>query len=56
VPTVSRVVKSLTRLQASPPAGVPLADLATVDLDIAALEEKYERPGGIGYPLTVTVG
>ena len=37
-------------------AGVHLDDLATVDLDIAALEEKYERPGGMGYPLTVTVG
>ena len=49
-------VKSLTRLQAGPPAGVHLDDLATVDLDIAALDEKYERPGGTGYPLTVTVG
>jgi FdhE protein len=49
-------VKTLTRLQGSPPAGVHLDDLATVDLDIAALEQKYERPGGTGYPLTVTVG
>jgi len=49
-------VKSLTRLQGSPPAGVHLDDLATVDLDIAALDQKYERPGGTGYPLTVTVG
>jgi FdhE protein len=49
-------LKSLTRLQGSPPAGVHLDDLATVDLDIAALDQKYERPGGTGYPLTVTVG
>jgi len=49
-------VKTLTRLQGSPPVGVHLDDLATVDLDIAALEHKYERPGGTGYPLTVTVG
>ena len=48
-------VKTLTRLQGSPPEGVHLDDLATVDLDIAALEQKYERPGGTGYPLTVTV-
>ena len=49
-------VKTVTRLQGSPPASVLLDDLATVDLDIAALEQKYERPGGTGYPLTVTVG
>jgi formate dehydrogenase maturation protein FdhE len=49
-------VKTLTRLQGSPPAGVHLHDLATVNLDIAALEQKYERPGGTGYPLTATVG
>src|SRR5262245_1979315 len=47
-------VKTLTRLQGSPPAGVHLDDLATVNLDIAALEQEYERPGGTGYPLTVT--
>jgi formate dehydrogenase maturation protein FdhE len=49
-------VKTLTRLQGSPPAGVHLDDLATVELDIAALEQRYERPGGTGYPLSVTLG
>ena len=49
-------VKTVTRLLGSPPASVLLDDLATVDLDIAALEQKYERPGGTGHPLAVTVG
>jgi FdhE protein len=48
-------VKTLTRLQGSPPASVLLDDLATVDLDVAALQQQYERPGGTGYPLTVTI-
>ena len=49
-------VKTLTRLQGSAPASVLLDDLATVDLDVAALEQSFERPGGTGYPLTVTIG
>jgi hypothetical protein len=31
-------------------------DLATVDLDIAAVEHGYRRPPGPGYALNVTVG
>ncbi len=48
-------VKTLTRLQGCAPAAVMLEDLASVDLDIAALEQGYSRPPGAGYPLEVTV-
>lgn len=49
-------VKTFTTLQGSPPAKVFLDDLASVDLDIAALEQGYKRPQGTGYSLAVTVG
>ena len=49
-------VKAFTKLQGSPPAKVMVDDLATVDLDIAALEQGYRRPEGLGYSLRVTVG
>lgn len=39
-------VKAFTRLQGCPPASVLLEDLATVDLDVAALQEGYVRPEG----------
>jgi FdhE protein len=42
-------VKSFTTLQACAPAAVMLQDLATVDLDVAALEQGYHRPRGAGY-------
>ncbi len=48
-------VKTFTTLQGSPPAKVLLDDLATVDLDVAALEQGYKRPQGAGYSLDVTV-
>jgi hypothetical protein len=32
-----------------------LEDLATVDLDIAALDQGYARPSGAGYALQATV-
>jgi FdhE protein len=48
-------VKAFTKLQGSPPAQVMLDDLATVDLDVAALEKGYKRPQGAGYALNVTV-
>ena len=49
-------VKAFTKLQGSPPAKVMVDDLATVDLDIAALEQGYRRPEGLGYSLDVIVG
>ncbi len=48
-------VKTFTKLQGSPPAQVLLDDLASVDLDLAALEQGYKRPQGIGYSLDLTV-
>jgi FdhE protein len=48
-------VKTLTRLHGCPPGTVMLEDLASVDLDLAALDHGYRRPAGTGYPLTMTV-
>lgn len=48
-------VKTFTTLQASPAAKVMLDDLASVDLDIAALEHGYKRPQGAGYCFDVRV-
>ena len=48
-------VKTFTTLQGSPPAKVMVDDLASVDLDIAALEQGYRRPEGAGYSLDVKV-
>jgi FdhE protein len=48
-------VKTFTTLQASPAARVMLDDLASVDLDIAALERGYKRPQGPGYSFDVTL-
>ena len=48
-------LKAFTRLQGCSPASVYLEDLASVDLDIAALDAGYTRPHGTGYPLAVTV-
>jgi FdhE protein len=50
-----RYVKTFTRLQGCPDGTIMLEDLATVDLDIAAIEQDYSRPAGAGYPLEVTV-
>ena len=48
-------VKTFTTLQGSPPVKVIVDDLASVDLDIAALESGYLRPVGAGYTLDVGV-
>ena len=48
-------VKSFTTLQGSPPDRVMLDDLASVELDVAAVEQGYKRPQGAGYFLNVTV-
>jgi FdhE protein len=44
-------VKSVTVFAARPPAEVPILDLETVDLDLAALGHGFTRPPGVGYPL-----
>lgn len=48
-------VKAFTRLQGCPPSAVMVEDLASVDLDMAALECGYARPPGIGHRLGVTL-
>jgi FdhE protein len=48
-------VKTFTTLQGCPPGTVMLEDLASVDLDVAALDQGYIRPTGGGYSLDVTV-
>jgi FdhE protein len=48
-------VKTFTTLQGSPPDRVILDDLASVELDVAAVEHGYKRPQGAGYFLNVTV-
>jgi FdhE protein len=48
-------VKTFTRLQGCPPGAVMLDDLASVHLDVAALEQGYTRPAALGHPLDVTV-
>lgn len=51
----SGYVKTVTTLSAADPATLRLLDLATVDLDVAALERGFTRPAGLGQPLGVTV-
>jgi FdhE protein len=48
-------VKTFTRLQGCPPETVMLEDLASVELDVAALEQGYTRPPGAGYVLGARV-
>ena len=48
-------VKTFATLQGSPPAKIIVDDLASVDLDIAALEQGYRRPEGTGYSLDIKV-
>ena len=48
-------LKTLTTLQASPGYAIPLDDLATIDLDIAAMERGYARPQQLGYRLDFRV-
>jgi FdhE protein len=46
-------VKAFTRLQGCPPGAVMVEDLASADLDIAAIEHGYARPLGTGYRLGI---
>ncbi len=48
-------VKTFTRLQSCAPEMVMLDDLASVHLDVAALEQGHARPSGPGHPLDVAV-
>jgi FdhE protein len=48
-------VKTFTRLQGCSPAAVMLEDLASVDLDVAAIEHGFARPPGPGLALEITV-
>lgn len=48
-------IKTFTTLQGGAPVKVMVDDLASVDLDIAALEAGYRRPAGAGYALDVKV-
>lgn len=48
-------LKTVTTLGATRPADLPLLDLATVDLDVAALERGAVRRDGLGHPVAVAV-
>ena len=48
-------LKAIATLQAWPPYRIALEDLATVELDIAALERGFTRPERLGYPLGARV-
>lgn len=48
-------VKTFTTLGATPADEIGLLDLATVELDVAALEQGYRRPAGPGAPLGARV-
>lgn len=48
-------VKTFSRLQGCAPGTVMLDDLASVHLDVAAIEQGYARPSGPGHPIDVTV-
>jgi FdhE protein len=48
-------VKTFTRLQGCPPGAVMLEDLASVDLDVAAIEHGFAKPPGPGFALGITV-
>ena len=48
-------LKAFTRLRPAAPAEVMLDDLASVELDLAALTRDYRRPPGRGHRLGVTM-
>jgi FdhE protein len=48
-------VKTITTLQACPAREVPLLDLDTVALDVAAIERGHRRPDGPGHALDIDV-
>jgi FdhE protein len=49
--TCKGYVKTLTTLQAWPASIIPLEDLATIDLDVVALNRGYTRPARAAYYL-----
>jgi FdhE protein len=50
-----RYTKTFTTLQGSAPHSVIIEDLASVDLDVAALGDGYTHPQGAGYALAVSL-
>ena len=48
-------VKTFTKLQGCPPDAVMLEDLASVDLDVAALDQGYARPSSAGCRISISV-
>lgn len=48
-------VKTFTKLQGCQPGEVMLEDLGSVSLDVAAIEQGYTRPQGIGCLLDLTI-
>ena len=48
-------LKSFVMLQGVEPLATMIHDLASVELDIAALEQGYRRPDGLGYAVDVRV-
>lgn len=48
-------LKTINVLQPTPAYEVPIADLETVDLDLAAVEQGFSRPAEPGYRLQVRV-
>jgi FdhE protein len=48
-------IKSFTMLQGTPGNEIILKDLESVDLDVAAVEQRYKRAEGSGYFLDITV-
>jgi hypothetical protein len=55
VPALSRLRENLYDASGQSPAKVMIDDLASVDLDIAAMQQGYKRPDGAGYALDVIV-
>jgi hypothetical protein len=45
----------VTTLGPTPPDDLGLIDLATIELDVAAVEHGYARPAGPGAPLGVSL-
>jgi FdhE protein len=52
----SGYLKSFTTLQGADALDIMIDDLASVALDIAAVEQGYRRPEGLGYPVNPTIG
>ncbi|MBA2278741.1 MAG: formate dehydrogenase accessory protein FdhE [Chloroflexia bacterium] len=48
-------VKTMTTLRAWPAEEVPLADIASVEWDLAAMEREFARPDRSAMPLNVTI-